>query len=64
MEIAKPVSGMGRTLGCLRLRLATEEDVERTIDIQKNLRGSQIEAGEYCGLFSLNPVVNFIQARR
>jgi len=45
MEVSKPISGVDRALGCVCLRRATEDELDRTLDVERSLSGSKVEAG-------------------
>lgn len=62
--VTDAVSAVHRNLGCVCLRCAKEDEVDRTVNISQNLRGSQMEAGEYYGMVPFRSILSCVQVLR
>ena len=64
MEVTDAVTGVDRALDCVCLRWATADEVDRTLNIQQSLRGTQVQAGEYYGLIPFSSIISTIHVVR
>ena len=64
MDVTDPISGVDKGLGCVCLRLYTEDETDRTIEISRSLRDNHLDAGEYYGLVPFSSIIGSVQVLR
>lgn len=64
MEVTDAVSGVDRALDCVCLRWATADEVDRTLNIEQSLQGTQVQEGEYYGLVPFNSIISTVSVVR
>ena len=64
MQVTQPLTEVDKALRCVCLRWATGDEVDRTLNIQEELRNSHIEVGEWYDLIPFSSIVSTVQVLR
>lgn len=64
MEVTDAITGVDRALDCVCLTWATTDEVDRTLNIEQSLRGTQVQEGEYYGLVPVSSIISTVSVVR
>ena len=64
MEVTNPLSQVDKVLVCVCLRWATEDGVDRTLNIEASLQRNRVEAGEWYGLVPFSSIMSTVHILR